>query len=133
MNMWCTTCHNGKPRPQTISEAVGERYRADGPDAGVEYFLALRERNYGGAAYDFRARSVNELASEFYEAGDTVTAVRFFEMNAEHYPESWEAQESLGDVAAGRGGTELAIQYYERALELSPGNARVQGKLQRIR
>lgn len=133
VNMWCHTCHNGKPRPQTLDEAVLETYRAEGADAAVARFEALRARYYGAAAFDFTAPSVNALGSQLYQEGDTATALRFFERNVEDYPDFAEGWESLGDVWAARGDGEQARRFYERALELAPGNARIRRSLEAIR
>jgi tetratricopeptide (TPR) repeat protein len=133
VNMWCHTCHNGKPRPQTLSEAVGERYRAEGPDAAFAYFRELRDLYYGGVQYDFTARNVGQLAAGLLQQGDTVTAQRLFEVNLEDYPGSAVALEGMGDIMRVTGMTDDAIGYYERALEVSPGNRSVTAKLERIR
>jgi len=133
VNMWCHTCHHGKPRPQTLDEAIHETYAAEGADAAFQRFEALRVRYYGAAAYDFSAPSVNALASGLFAEGDTATALRFFERNVEDYPEWPDAWESLGDVAAARNQREVAIGFYEKALALAPDNARIRRSLERVR
>ena len=133
VNMWCHTCHNGKPRPQTLDEAVMETWEAEGSDAALARFEALRARYYGAAAYDFTAPSVNSLGSRLVEAGDTATAVRFFQRNVEDHPDFAEGWASLGELWAARGDTERARQFYERALELAPDNARIRRSLDAIR
>lgn len=133
VNMWCHTCHNGKPRPQTLDEAVGERYRAEGPEAAFDYFRELRAQYYGGVQYDFTTGSVAQLASGLLQQGDTVTARHLLEVNLDDYPTSWEALESMGDIMRITGMTEDAARYYELALEVSPGNQRVTAKLGQIR
>src|SRR5215469_15121722 len=30
VNMWCHTCHRGRPRPMTLEEELGEQYRKNG-------------------------------------------------------------------------------------------------------
>jgi tetratricopeptide (TPR) repeat protein len=133
VNMWCHTCHSGKPRPLTLGEAMGETYRADGGDAAVERFLQLRASYFGGSQYDFRPSNVNRVASSFFEQGDTMTALSLFELNVEHHPDWAEGWESLGDVAAARGLREEAIRHYERALELAPDHPRILRSLEALR
>jgi len=133
VNMWCHTCHNGKPRPQTLAEALGDTYRAEGGEATLARFAELRERFYGGVQYDFTAAGVNEVGSDFYAQGDTTTALGFFQLNVEHYPEWAEGWESLGDVAAAQGQREQAIRYYQQALALAPDHPRIQRSLDAIR
>jgi tetratricopeptide (TPR) repeat protein len=133
VNMWCTTCHNGKARPQSLAEAVMETFQAEGGDAALARFAALRAEYFGAAAYDFTAGSVNGVGSQLYQAGDTATALRFFERNVEDYPDYAEGWESMGDVWAARGDRERAIGFYEKALELAPGHPRIQRSLDAIR
>jgi tetratricopeptide (TPR) repeat protein len=130
VNMWCHTCHNGKPRPQTIDEAVMETYRAQGPDAAVASFRALREEYYGGPGYDFRAPAVNQLGATLLAQGDTVTALAFAELNLEHYPDVALTHERMGDLMAARGERAGARGHYERALALEPENPRLRRKLE---
>ena len=84
-------------------------------------------------AYDFTAPNVNAIASGLFQDGDTATASLFFRRNVEDYPTWAEGWESLGDMAAARGEREQARTYYEKALILAPGNARVRASLERVR
>ena len=44
------------------------------------------------------------------------------EVNVLNYPDSWGAHHSLGEAYMVRGGKELAIESYERSVELNPYN-----------
>ena len=35
-NMWCHTCHHGRPRPMTLDEELGEQYRKKGLQAALD-------------------------------------------------------------------------------------------------
>ena len=129
VNMWCHTCHQGKPRPQTLAEALDERRMADGGEAALALFRQLRERYYGAGAYDLTAGNVASVATAFVQEGDTATAMRMLEWNAEDYPESATAHEALGDLLLVTGARAAARAAYTRALELLPGNTRLQRKL----
>ena len=73
-----------------------------------------------------------ELAFGLAESGELAAALRLAGLNVEHYPESWEAHEGLGDVRL-RGGDEPGARAaYARALDLSPENPRVEAKLRAI-
>ncbi len=133
VNMWCHTCHAGKPRPLTLAEAVDESYRSGGGEAAWSRFVGLRDRYFGAAAYDFTASSVDAVGASMAQAGDTVLAWRFFEDNVARYPDDWQARERMGDTWLARGDTARAIEHWERALELLPSNPRAREKLQRIR
>ena len=132
VNMWCHTCHQGKPRPQTLAEAIGERARAEGGAAAVAYFSELRERYYGGPGYDFRPGSVAEVAFGLAEDEEGDAGLDLAELNVGQHPEAWEAHEGLGDVLRRSGDSRGARAAYERALELSPDNPRVAAKLRSL-
>ena len=53
INMWCDTCHRGRPRPMTLSEELGEQYRMKGLQPAVDRYADLKNKYYGRGAYDF--------------------------------------------------------------------------------
>ena len=133
VNMWCHTCHNGKPRPQTLEEALTEAYEADGGEAAVQRFVELRSRYYGGNQYDFTSANVDRFGGGLYQQGDTATALAFFELNAEHHPDRVEVWWSLGVIAEAQGRVDDAIGHFERALQLAPDNDRIAERLAALR
>ena len=76
---------------------------------------------------------MNRLGYRLLEAKQIESAVVVFELNAEAYPESWNAWDSLaeGHMLAGR--RDLAIKYYERSLHLNPENHGGREALERLR
>ena len=76
VNMWCHTCHAGRPRPMTLSEELAETYRTRGADDALAHYSMLGEKFYGKGAYDFTVD------------GDARGAVRIFELNSKSFPES---------------------------------------------
>src|SRR5262249_50284696 len=47
VNMWCHTCHQGRPRPTTLEEEMGEAYRRAGISAALSRYRELKEKFYG--------------------------------------------------------------------------------------
>lgn len=133
VNMWCHTCHRGRPRPMTLGEELGEVYRAEGVDAALDHYAELRERFYGRGAYDFGEDGLNGLGYEIMATGDLDGAIRIFTMNVEMFPEASNPYDSLGEAYMNRGDTELAITNYERSLELDPSNTNAAEMLERLR
>ncbi len=131
VNMWCHTCHTGKPRPMTLTETLAEARLEGGTADVLARFSALREEFYGGNQYDFRAPNVASTAVGLVAAGDTAAGLALLERNVEHYPEWWQSYERLGDIHRARGDEAAAIRWYEQALELAPGQPRLLQKLGR--
>lgn len=133
VNMWCHTCHRGRPRPMTLAEELGEVYRRDGLDPALAHYEELRDRFYGRGSYDFGESGLNEFGYEALAAEDYDGAVRIFERNVELFPDASNAHDSLGEALAARGDTALAIESYERALELAPRNRNAAMRLRELR
>lgn len=133
VNMWCHTCHSGRPRPWTLDEAVRDAYGEDDGEAALARFASLREPHWGGPGYDFRPPSVHGVASGFLELGDTATALAFLRRNVEDFPDYVEGWEALGNVAAAQGRRWEAARHYERALERAPEHPRIRAARERVR
>lgn len=133
VNMWCHTCHRGRPRPMTLGEELSEAYRAEGVDMALERYAELRERFYGHGSYDFSENALNALGYEIMGDEDFDAAIAIFALNIEMYPESGNVYDSLGEAYMNRGDTELAIANYERSLELDPDNDNAVQMLEELR
>lgn len=133
VNMWCHTCHRGRPRPMTLEEELAERFKADGGEAALAYYDELREQFYGRGAYDFGENALNGFGYELLGAGETDLAIMVFQKNVEMFPDASNVYDSLGEAYMERGDTELAIDNYERSLELNPRNTNAVTKLEELR
>ncbi len=77
---------------------------------------------------------LNWLGYHFlYWWGREEEAVEVFKLNVSLFPESANAHDSLGEAYLTRGQTELAIQSYEKSLELNPDNANAASVLKRLK
>jgi tetratricopeptide (TPR) repeat protein len=133
VNMWCHTCHRGRPRPTTLEEELAEIHAAEGIDETVSAYRELRERFYGRGAFDFGENSLNMLGYALLDEGKAADAVAIFRLNAEHFPASANVWDSLGEGLLAAGQREQAIEAYEKSLELDPENTNAQEKLAEIR
>ena len=133
VNMWCHTCHRGRPRPTTLDEELAEVHEAEGIDATLAAYRELRERFYGRGAFDFGENVLNMLGYSLLEEGKAADAVAIFQLNAEQYPGSGNAWDSLGEGYLAAGDEARAIESYEKSLELDPENENAREKLTEIR
>jgi Flp pilus assembly protein TadD len=60
-------------------------------------------------------------------------AIEIFRLNVEEYPDAWNPYDSLGEAYMEAGELELAIENYEKSLELNANNTNAVTMLERIR
>lgn len=133
VNMWCHTCHRGRPRPMTLAEELLGQYEKNGTESAVEQYRSLREQFYGRGAYDFGESSLNELGYDLLGKGDAEGAIAIFKLNVEYYPESANAWDSLAEAHLAAGNRTSAIEFYEKSLEKNPENKNAAKKLEELK
>lgn len=129
----CTTCHRGRPRPITLDRELSEVYSVAGLDSTVSYYQKLRGRFHGRGSYDFGEEALNNFGYDLLEKGAGPDAVRIMQMNLELFPESGNVHDSLAEAYLAVGNKELAIQHYEKAVELDPRNGHAKQKLEELK
>ena len=129
----CITCHRGRPRPMTLTAELTSVYETAGIDSTVARYSLLRGRFYGSGSYDFSERSLNEVGANLMAKGRHDDAIRIFQLNVEQNPNSSFAYSSLADAYAAAGQKDLAIQNYEKAVQLEPRNREADQKLKELR
>jgi tetratricopeptide (TPR) repeat protein len=122
VNMWCNTCHRGQPRPMTLLENLSEVNEAAGIDSTLARYRSLRERFYGRGSFDFGEEPLNLLGYQELGKGHFDAAIQVLALNAEQFPESANAWDSLAEAHMKAGHRDLAIEYYRKSLALDPGN-----------
>jgi len=122
VNMWCNTCHQGRPRPATLEEELGAAYRKGGVSSAIARYRELRERYYGKGGYNFGEVSLKAFGQELSAQNDTDGALAVWHLNTTQFPQSSEAWSTLAEGYLGAGKKTLAEIYYRKALELDPAN-----------
>ena len=131
--MWCHTCHRGRPVPMTLAEELGRVYEKGGGDSTVAHYRDLRERFYGAGAYDFREPALNEVGYLALGKQDARSAIALFQLNAQHFPESGNVYDSLGEAYLAAGDTAQAIIQYEKSLQHDPKNENTARTLDKLK
>jgi Photosynthetic reaction centre cytochrome C subunit len=122
VNMWCHTCHHGRPLPMTLAEELTRVYTAGGADTTVARYRALRDRFYGSASYDFHEGSLLDVADAALQKKDARGAISILNLDAEFFPESSMIHAGLGEAYLAAADTVQAIAHYEKAVALEPRN-----------
>lgn len=81
----------------------------------------------------FDEGQLNDLGYQMIREGKLEAAVKLFELNVEEYPESANSYDSRGEGYMLNGQNDLAIESYERSLELDPENENAREMLRRLR
>lgn len=132
VNVWCHTCHQGRPRPATLEEELSEAYAKGGAEAAIERYRELHERYRERGAYDFSERPLNALGYRLLGEGDGEGAIAVFRLATEEHPSSANAYDSLAEGYWKTGHAELAEVFYRKSLELDPDNRNAVEKLREI-
>lgn len=135
--------------PAVEAEAIGgeqpafswikyDRYDSE----AMSFARALREKGAGAAIEEFRPAllrgdisesSINSTGYRLMAQNKLADAIRIFQLNVELYPKSWNVYDSLGEAYLNHGAKELAIQNYEKSLQLNPKNTNAVTTLQKLK
>jgi tetratricopeptide (TPR) repeat protein len=133
VNMWCHTCHRGRPRPMTLGEEMGEAYRADGSDAAITRYTDLKKKYYGKGAYNFESEdALNDFGYEVLGNDDAKGAIDVFKLNADKYPDSGNVWDSLAEAYMKSGDNDMAKKYYQKSIDLDPRNQNAKDMLKKL-
>ncbi len=133
VNMWCGTCHHGKPRPTTLVEELGAAYKERGADGAVATYKSLKERYYGRDAYDFGVGTLNEFGYALMEKDDLKGSMKILQLNADEFPGSAIVWDSLAEIFMKTGDKATAEKYYKKSLEIDPRNRNAERMLKKLK
>jgi CubicO group peptidase (beta-lactamase class C family)/predicted transcriptional regulator YdeE len=78
-------------------------------------------------------RTLNGLGYRMLYGGREADSIKVFEKNVEEYPQSGNVYDSLGEAYAKTGQKDLAIQNYEKSLQLDPKNQNAVEQLKKLK
>jgi len=82
---------------------------------------------------DISENSINATGYQFLAAKRMPDAIRIFQLNMELHPESSNVYDSLGEAYMDNGDKALAIQNYQKSLELDSNNGNATAMLKKLR
>jgi tetratricopeptide (TPR) repeat protein len=77
--------------------------------------------------------NLNDTGYELLTSGKIKEAIEVLSLNVKLFPDSWNAYDSLGEAYATAGQKDLAIQNYEKSVQLNPKNENGKAALQKLR
>jgi CubicO group peptidase (beta-lactamase class C family) len=103
--------------------------RFDSP--GMRFAAAVREKGAAAGIAEFgkelqagtiTENSLNSTGYRLMGQKKSTDAIEIFKLNVRLHPDSWNAYDSLGEAYMDQGDKPLAIQNYEKSLQLNPKN-----------
>ncbi len=92
LRVTCATCHAGRTDPRPLQQVLLGTHADDGIGATIEHYRNLRQRYYGGDAYDFRINSLISVATSLAIGGALEDAIAISQLNEEIFEPSTTAQ-----------------------------------------
>ncbi len=119
----CATCHHGVPIPMALEDVLKNTFDRQGLDSTVKEYRALREKFYGGNAYNFKEGTLLRLADKIFEdSTQRPAAFEIVRLNIELYPSFPFSYAHLGSWYDDMKNIPLAIENYKKALSFIPNN-----------
>ena len=103
-----------------------------GCNAALEQYRRFTDSNLHNE-YRYGVGTLNQVGYQLMGEGLLEDALRVFRLNIEEYPSDWNVYDSYGEACMKAGKKELAIESYERALELDPTQKNPRDILRQLR
>lgn len=116
---------------KSISEPLTHTIVKEGIDAAIEQYHELK--NNQPDSYDFGENNLNMLGYQLLWRNMHEAAIKVFKLNVQSYPQSANPYDSLGEAYMASGNEELAIENYEKALEINPNLPSAIDALEKLR
>lgn len=117
------------PPRKSLASYLFKVFDSDGIDAAVQQYRRIRDGADG--SFDLSQTQLNTLGYRLLRIDKTDAAVEIFKLNAQFYPDSWNAHDSLGEACLIRGDKQAAVDAYTRALSLNPRQTQWQNQVYR--
>lgn len=119
----CVTCHRGVALPMALEDVLKKTFDQNGIDSTIKEYRALREKYYGGNAYNFKEGTLLRLADKIFEDSTKRSAAfDVVRLNIEMYPTFPFSYAHLGSWYDDMKNVPLAIENYKKALSFIPNN-----------
>ena len=132
LQVTCFTCHSGLALPETIEARVRRILDAEGLEAALEDYRAVRKRHHGSAAYNFKVQPLVEVAEQLQNEGKYQEAAAISQLNLEFHSKSGQTKFRLAEAYFALGKKEEARKLYREILERRPNDRRAKARLDEL-
>lgn len=131
MAIWVPDVKAGFDTRKSIAKTISATIATAGIDQATQQYNELKAEQPND--YNFDEDQLNSLGYQLINAKRFSDAVRVLQLNADAYPKSSNAYDSLGEAYKDYGIKPLAIANYERAVQLDPKNLNAVRMLQKLK
>ena len=110
-----------------IANVIGKYIATEGIEVAITQYQQLKELK--SDQYNFNKWELNNLGYELIRLERVTDAIEIFKLNVDSYPKYASAYSGLGEAYRLDENAKLAIENFEKSLELYPDNTRVLEKL----
>ena len=103
---------------RSLAQRVYQLASSDGAKKAVEFF----EKNKSSKDFYLMEQEMNNAGYALLRTDYASAAIEVFKLNVKQFPKSWNAFDSLAEAYATTGNKKLAIENYEKSIELNPRN-----------
>jgi len=106
--------------PYYLKDTIAATINEKGIDAAIKFYHSLKEEK--NSRFSFDEEQLNMLGYSELNAKKVKEAVALLKLNSEEYPDSWNVFDSYGEACAVNGDTVLAIENYEKSININHDN-----------
>jgi CubicO group peptidase (beta-lactamase class C family) len=111
----------GDAGPNSPGDAISLVLAMKGTDAALDVYARMKQGVIPGYGKTDES-TLNQLGYNLLAEKRVDEAVKAFKLNVQEYPKFWNCYDSLGEAYMVAGQKELAVQNYEKSIELNPDN-----------
>ena len=120
--------------PKELKKPIGMLLFETMQEKGNDYLAANYKKLFADKGYTIEDdRQLNQAGYEFLNSGMTPEAITVFKINTELFPETGNTYDSLGEAYLKAGDKKAALENYQKAAELDPGNGNARKMIEELR
>jgi len=105
----------------------------EGIEKAVIKFKEMRDKKKIINEYEIVEDEINDLGYSLLYSGKKSEAIEIFILNVEAFPNSWNAYDSLAEAYMINGNKKMAIENYEKSIQLNPTNEAGKKNLEKLK